>query len=231
MKTIVALICARGGSKGIKNKNLLKIDGKSLLRISIEHAKKINKIKKIFVSTDSKKIAKEAIKCGAIVPFIRPKKLAGDKVPEILVWRHAVNFLSKKLKINPDCIVSLPVTSPLREIRDIKLGIKKFLQKKLDILFTVTKSHRNPYFNIVQKKKNKIQTVINKKKNFHRRQDAPSCYDLCTVCYVFKPKYILKNKNLFSGKTDFFEVSKRSSIDIDTKFDYSIAKILYKKNE
>ena len=82
-----------------------------------------------------------------------------------------------------------------------------------------------------QKKKNKIQTVINKKKNFHRRQDAPSCYDLCTVCYVFKPKYILKNKNLFSGKTDFFEVSKRSSIDIDTKFDYSIAKILYKKNE
>lgn len=228
MKTIVALICARGGSKGIKNKNLLKINNKSLLRISIEHAKKIKIIKKIFVSTDSQKIAKEAIKYGATVPFIRPKKLAGDKVPEILVWKHAINFLNKKLNIRPHCIISIPTTSPLRKISDIKLSLKKFLQKKLDILFTATKSQRNPYFNIIQKQNNKIETVI-KKKQIYRRQDAPKCYDLCTVCYIFRPKYIIQTKNLFSGKADFFEVSKRSSIDIDTKFDYSVAKILYNK--
>ena len=95
MKNIIALICARGGSKGIKNKNLLKIGKKSLLRISIEQAKKIKAIKKIFVSTDSKKIAREAAKYGAIVPFIRPKNLGKDTTPEILVWRHAVNFLNK----------------------------------------------------------------------------------------------------------------------------------------
>ena len=119
MKNIVALICARGDSKGIKNKNLLKIGKKSLLRISIEQAKKIKSIKKIFVSTDSKKIAKEAIKYGAIVPFIRPKNLAKDTTPEILVWRHAISFLNEKLKINPDYIVSLPTTSPLRKLSDI----------------------------------------------------------------------------------------------------------------
>jgi CMP-N-acetylneuraminic acid synthetase len=227
MKMIVALICARGGSKGIKNKNLLKINNKSLLRITIEQAQKIKKIKKIFVSTDSIKIAKEAIKYGAIVPFMRPKKLAGCKVPEILVWKHAIDFLHKKLKIKPDCIISLPTTSPLREISDVKLSLKKFLQKKLDILFTATKSHRNPYFNIIHKRENKIQTII--KKKIYRRQDAPKCFDLCTVCYIFKPEYILQTKNLYAGKSDFFEVSKKSSIDIDTKFDYLIAKLLYKK--
>ena len=92
MKNLVALICARGGSKGIKNKNLIKIKNKSLIRISIEHAKKIKSIKRIFVSTDSKIIAKEAIKYGAEVPFIRPKKLAMDNTPEIYVWRHAIKF-------------------------------------------------------------------------------------------------------------------------------------------
>jgi CMP-N-acetylneuraminic acid synthetase len=229
MKTIVALICARGGSKGIKNKNLLKINNKSLLRISIEQAKKITKIKKIFVSTDSKKIAKEAIKYGAIVPFMRPKKLASDSSSEILVWKHAINFLHNNLKIKPKCIISLPVTSPLRKISDIKLSLKKFLKKNLDILFTATKSQKNPYFNIIKKRKNRVVTSINSKKKIHRRQDAPECFDLCTVCYIFKPEYILRSKNLFSGKADFFEVSKKSSLDIDTKFDYDIAKFLYKR--
>lgn len=231
MKNIVALICARGDSKGIKNKNLLKIGKKSLLRISIEQAKKIKSIKKIFVSTDSKKIAKEAIKYGAIVPFIRPKNLAKDTTPEILVWRHAISFLNEKLKINPDYIVSLPTTSPLRKLSDINACIKKSITSNLDVLFTATESSRNPFFNMIKKQNKKISTVCNKSsKKYTRRQDAPTCYDLCTVCYVFKPKFILKNKDLYSGNVDFFEVSKKSSIDIDTRFDYKLAKLLYNYN-
>tara|TARA_B100000780_G_C21109925_1_gene448461 strand:- start:1155 stop:1853 length:699 start_codon:yes stop_codon:yes gene_type:complete len=231
MKNIIALICARGGSKGIKNKNLLKINKKSLLRISIEQAKKIKSIKKIFVSTDSKKIAKEAIKYGAIVPFIRPKNLAQDTTPEILVWRHAINFLSEKLKIKPDYIISLPTTSPLRKLSDINACIKKSVANELDILFTATESSRNPFFNIIKKENKKISTVCNKgNKKYTRRQEAPTCYDLCTVCYIFKPQFILENKDLYSGNADFFEVSKESSIDIDTLFDYKVAKLLYNFN-
>ena len=135
MKNIIALICARGGSKGVKNKNLSKINKKSLLQISIEHGKKIKEIKKIFVSTDSKKIAKEAKKFGAEVPFLRPKNLAKDTTPEILVWRHAINFLKNKLQINPDYIISLPVTSPLRKTSDIKLCINKITKKKFRYAF------------------------------------------------------------------------------------------------
>ena len=189
LKSIVALICARGGSKGIRNKNLLKIGNKSLLRFSIEHAKKIKTIKKIFVSTDSKHIAKEAVKYGAIVPFIRPKNLAKDNTPEILVWRHAVKFLKTKLKIEPDYIISLPTTSPLRKLSDTKACIRKAINNNLDILFTATESSRNPYFNIIQKKEGRILTASNNRgKKYYRRQDAPKCYDLCTICYIFKPK-------------------------------------------
>ena len=228
MKYIVALICARGGSKGIKNKNLLKIKNKTLIRLSIEQAKKIKSIKKVFVSTDSKKIAQEAIKYGAIVPFIRPKNLSRDNTPEILVWRHAINFLQNKLNIKPDYVISLPTTSPLRKIFEINLCINKTIKNNLDMLFTVTKSSRNPYFNMIKKNKGKISLVCNNKnKRYFRRQDAPSCYDLSTVCYIFKPNYIKNNQNLYLGNVDFFEVSKKSSIDIDSRFDYKLAKLLY----
>ena len=228
MKNIIALICARGGSKGLKNKNLLKIDNKSLLRIAIEQSKKIKFIKQVYVSTDSIKIANEAKKFGAIVPFIRPKKLSRDNTPEILVWRHAIDFLKSELKIKPDYIISLPTTSPLRKITDINLCIKKTFKENLDMLFTATPSYRNPYFNMIKKKARKISIVCKeKKKIFFRRQDAPICYDLSTVCFIFKTDYVKNNIDLFSGKVDFFEVSKESSIDIDTKFDYKLAKILY----
>ncbi len=228
MKKFITLICARGGSKGIKNKNLLKIGKKSLIRISIEHAKQIKSIKDIYVSTDSKKIAAEAIKYGAKVPFLRPKKLAKDNTPEIYVWRHFINFLNKKIKLNPDYIISLPVTSPLRKVNDVKKCINKVLKEDLDILFTATKSSRNPYFNIIEQKNNKIKTAITiKGKKYYRRQDAPQCYDLTTVCYIFKPLYVLKNKNLFSGKASFQEISKEYSLDIDDKFDYKLARLLF----
>lgn len=228
MVKIVALICARGGSKGIKNKNLLKIKGNSLLQIAINQAKKINFIEDIFVSTDSFRIAREAKKNGALVPFMRPKKLSRDNTPEILVWRHAINFLQNKLNIKPDYVISLPTTSPLRKIFEINLCINKTIKNNLDMLFTVTKSSRNPYFNMIKKNKGKISLVCNNKnKRYFRRQDAPSCYDLSTVCYIFKPNYIKNNHNLYSGNVDFFEVSKKSSIDIDSRFDYKLAKLLY----
>jgi CMP-N-acetylneuraminic acid synthetase len=228
MKNIVALICARGGSKGIKNKNLLKIKGNSLLQIAINHAKKIKYVDHIVISTDSLRIAKEAKKNGVLVPFIRPKRLSKDNTPEILVWRHAINFLKYKLNIRPDYVISLPTTSPLRKISEINLCINKAIKNNLDMLFTATKSSRSPYFNMIRKDKGKISLVCNNKnKKYFRRQDVPLCYDLCTVCYIFKPDYVKKNLNLYSGNVDFFEVSKESSIDIDNKFDYKLAKLLY----
>ena len=91
---IIALICARGNSRGVKNKNLLKFKNTTLLGNAIKQASRSRYVKRVFVSTDSEKIAKEAIKNKAEVPFIRPSKLAKDKSPEIETWRHAVKFLN-----------------------------------------------------------------------------------------------------------------------------------------
>ena len=149
---LLCIICARGGSKGIKDKNLLTIGGKSLLAQSILIAKKTNMFEKIIVSTDSKKIANEAKKFGAEVPFMRPKKLATSRSPEILSWKHAIIFYRNQ-KVFFDGIVSLPTTSPLRSLIDIRRVINKFKLKKFDTIVCVTDSSRNPYFNMLEKKK------------------------------------------------------------------------------
>jgi hypothetical protein len=225
---IIAFIFARGGSKGIKNKNLLKFNNTTLLGHAISQAKKSKYIKKIFVSTDSKKIAAKAIIYKAEVPFLRPKNLAKDNSPEILSWKHAIIFLKNKLNINPEYIVSIPTTSPLRNVSDIDKCIQKAIKNKLDMVFCVSKSQKNPFFNILIKKNNKLK-VIENKKNITRRQDAPECFDMTTVCYVFKPDYIIKNSNFFKGNTGFVEIPKERSIDIDSYFDYKIINLI-KKN-
>lgn len=225
---IIAFIFARGGSKGLKNKNLLKFRNRSLLGHSILQAKRSKLIKKVFVSTDNLKIKKEAIKYQALVPFLRPKNLSGDKSPEINSWKHAVNYLNNKLNIFPDYIVSVPTTSPLRNISDINKCIREAINKKLDLVTAITKSQKNPYFNMLEMKKKKFK-IIKKNKNFYRRQDAPKCFDMTTACYVFNPEYIKRTNNIFSGKIGYIEIPRDRAIDIDDNFDYRVATLLSKK--
>ena len=139
MNNSIIIICARSGSKGIKNKNLKKIGGISLVGWAIKAAKKIKKIKKIIVSTDSTKIAKEAIKFGAEVPVLRPKKLSKDDTPEIDVWKHIINVVFEKYKFFPDQIISLPPTSPLRSVSDINAALKKFSNNRYDMIICAKK--------------------------------------------------------------------------------------------
>jgi CMP-N,N'-diacetyllegionaminic acid synthase len=224
---IIALICARGNSRGIKNKNLLKFNKISLLGHAIKQSFKSKFIKRVIVSTDSIKIAKEAKKYKAEIPFMRPAKLASSKSAEIETWRHAIKNLSAEKKY--DYIVSVPTTSPLRSIDDINKCISKAIKGNFDMVFTVTNSTKSPYYNILEIKNNKLQKVCGDKQKIVRRQDSPKCYDLTTVCYVFKPEYILKQKNWLKGKTSFIVIPKERSIDIDDKVDYKIAKILGQK--
>jgi CMP-N,N'-diacetyllegionaminic acid synthase len=227
---IIGLICARGGSKGIKKKNLLKINNISLVGRSILQAKKCPLINKIYISTDSTEIANEAQKYGGLVPFLRPKKISGDKTSEILVWRHFINYIEKKIK-KIDYIVSIPPTAPLRKIKDINECLRVAIKNKADIVLTGSISHRNPYFNMVKIKNKKISLICSIKKKIVRRQDAPKCYDLTTVCYVFRPSYIKNNSNLFSNKTRLVIIPKERSLDIDNNFDYEVAKFLFKSNK
>ena len=226
---VIGIIFARGNSKGLKNKNLLKFKKTTLLGNAIKQAFASKYINKVVVSTDSTKISKEALKNNAEVPFKRPNTLASDSSPEIKSWRHAIKILNKNKDI--DYIASIPTTAPLRSVSDINKCIDFAKKKKLDIVFSVTKSSKNPYFNILTKKNKKLNIVSKNKNFFSRRQEAPQCYDLTTACYVFKPNYIMKTKNIFSGKTGFVLIPKKRSIDIDDKLDYKIASFLSTKND
>lgn len=223
-KIIFCFIFARGGSKGIKNKNLAKLNNKPLLYHSIDLAKKIKSITKIFVSTDNKRIANYAKKRNVYV-IDRPKKLSQDSSPEIYAWKHAIKAL-KKDKIFFDVFLSLPTTSPLRSKNDVVKSLK-MLNKNTDIILTGSKSKRNPWFNMVTKKKNGFYGIVNNhKKKIHNRQAAPEVIDLTTVAYVANVSYLLKAKSYFDGNVKVNLIPNIRALDIDDKYDLDFAKYL-----
>lgn len=225
MKTI-AFIFARGGSKGIKNKNIKLFLGKPLIFYTIKLAKKNRHIDDVYVSTDCSKIKKISIRYGAKV-IDRPKYLAKDNSPEILSWKHAINFLKKK-NINFNIFLSLPCTSPLRSNIDVN-NIIISLRKKIDIVVGITRAKKNPYFNILKLNKKNILKKLFEKKIFFRRQDAPKVIDLTTVGYAANKNFIINCKSIFDGKVKGVLIPEERSIDIDNLFDFKIAEMI-KKN-
>lgn len=226
MKTF--LICARGGSKGIKKKNLNFFFGKTLVEHSILFAKKY-RYSEIYLSSENKKIQKIGIE-NSIKIIKRPSDLAKDETNEIRVWEH---FLKQKKKENkiPEYFINLPPTAPLRTFKTVNKAISKFKNNNYDIVVVVTKSSKSPYFNLVEERKNFIQPA-KYKKNIFRRQNTPKTYDLTTIVYVVKSEFILKNKvkNIFQGKVGFIETHNfAETIDIDEPKDLKIAKLFYNK--
>ena len=160
----------------------------------------------------------------------RPKSLASDKSSEWLAWQHAIKYLESQ-NVYFDVMVILPCTAPLRNKADIEKCIKK-LNKDTDIVVTKTDTSRHPAYNMVQlSKKGHLKPYINLKKIFFRRQDLPKIYNLCTIAYVTRPKYVLKNKHLFGGKVSFVNIPQARSIDIDSKTDFKMAEILFKSQK
>ena len=227
----LGLICARGGSKGVKDKNIRLVGNKPLIGISIDIAKKIEKISRIVVSTDSEKIAKVGKNYGAEVPYIRPESLSRDDSPEWLVWRHAIEYF-ESVGESFDGVVILPPTAPLKTQNDILRCIDEYEIGNHDVVITASQCHRNPYFNMVEKKNSgDISLVKDSKKSYTRRQDSPKVYDMTTVAYVVKPEFVKEKNGIFEGKIGMVEIPIERSIDIDTEFDLSIANFLFNEYE
>ncbi len=218
-------IFARKGSVGIKNKNLKKIKGKSLVEITLSTAKKVFNQKNIYISTDCEKIKKIALKYKVNI-INRPKKLATSNAKEWDAWRHAINEVSKSKKF--DNFISLPVVSPLRSYVDIKNGIKLFEKSKnIDGVIGINKAKKNPWFNMVTISSNLIRLASYSRQKFYNRQQAPNVYEINTVIYIFKKKFIIKKNHIFDGRIKGIEIPFPRCIDIDDKFDLKTAKYFY----
>ena len=223
---ILCTICARSKSKGLKNKNFLKLNSKSLINYSIDTAIKSNIFNQISISTDSNKIKNLKKKYKKIFFIKRPNNLASDKSNKVDAIRHALISTERSNKTKYDIIFDLDVTSPLRSIKDLKNSLNIFLKKKSDNLISVTPARRNPYFNMVEIKNKTIQLVKKSKKKITRRQDAPKLYDLNASIYIWKRKTLLKSNKLFRRKTSIYVMPYSRSVDIDHKIDLKIVKSL-----
>ena len=125
-------------------------------------------------------------------------------------------------------IVDLDVSSPLRNVEDIIKAYKFFLRKKADILITVSRSRKNPYFNIVEIRNKKVKIIKSTGKNIFRRQDAPQTFDMNASIYMWTRKALLNSRSLYNKKTILYEMPVSRSIDIDSKLDFKIVEYLLK---
>ena len=217
-----AIILARGGSKGIKFKNLFKINNKPLIYWSIRDCLRSKKISSVWVSSDNLRILKYAKKYGAS-PILRPKKYAGDGSSSESAWLHAVNFLEAK-NIAISNIVGIQPTSPLRNKKDLDIACKIFSKNKFDSLFSALSI--TDHF-IWSKKNGKLFSNYNFR-NRPRRQKIKENYLENGSFYIFNKKKFLIHKNRLFGKIGVYLMSKINSFQIDDMEDIKIVNSLKK---
>ncbi|MEH6591044.1 MAG: acylneuraminate cytidylyltransferase family protein [Halioglobus sp.] len=224
----VAFIFARGGSKGLPGKNIMKLGGIPLIGHAIQCAQSCPSIDEVIVSTDDSDIADAAREWGADVPFARPQELAGDQSPEWAAWQHAIQwYLQERGAMRT--FISIPTTSPFRSVEDVENCISKLHeQSETDIVITVREAERSPYFNMVVKDPDdQVSLVIPPASQVSRRQDAPPVYDITTVAYVARPNFVLTAQGIFDGRVKAVTVPAERALDIDTPYDFRVASGLY----
>ena len=224
-KKIIALIPARAGSKGVKNKNIKNLLGKPLIYWTIDAAKKSKYIGRTIVSTDSEKIAEIARKFGAEVPFIRPKELSTDTAKSIDVILHAINFIQKNENLDDFIFIYLQPTSPLRTSKDIDAALEMFIKEKSLFLVSVCEAEHNPLWSLTVKDK-KIDIFLGEKYLNENRQSLQSFYRLNGAIYIGYSNGIKEKKTFITKDTLVYIMPQERSIDIDTELDFKIAEFL-----
>ena len=211
---------ARGGSKGIKNKNLYPVESKPLIYWSIKSSFDSKLINKTWVSSDSKDILNYSRKIGANI-IERPSKYATDRSSSEVAWLHA----ARKLENVADIIVGIQPTSPIRDGKDFDNALDKFINCKYDSLFTALRI--NDYF-IWKKNKKKLTANYNYKQR-PRRQNITDKFHENGSFYIFKTKMFLKYKSRLFQKIGIYEMEKIKSFQIDDMHDLKIIEKLMKK--
>ena len=205
--------------------------GKPLIAHSIQQAKASKYVNAVIVSTDDDEIASVARQYGAEVPFMRPPELASDTAPEWLAWQHAIRNTSSIDRPSIDIFVSIPATSPLRDVADIDACIELLANSaRTDIVITVRPSERNPYFNMVVFEDQQVRLVNPPTSAIYNRQAAPKVYDITTVAYAARPNFILRANSLFEGTVDAVVIPADRALDIDTQMDFDVAELLMSRN-
>ena len=230
---ILCTICARGGSKGVPNKNIRDLLGKPLIVYTIEQAFRSKIINRVVVSTDSGQIASVAKQAGAEVPFMRPAHLATHDAPKLPVIQHTVQYYMNNVNYQPDYVIDLDPTSPLRLNEDIDKCLDLIINDPAcDSVITGYRSNKNPYFNMIEISQDGYAQLSKKtEKLIAGRQDAPAVYAMNASIYVWRTHVLLNQERIISGRVRFFEMPEDRSIDIDTEVDFKLVELLIKERK
>ena len=227
---ILGIIPARGGSKGIPNKNIKLLGDKPLLEHTAKSALASKLLDRVILSSDCSEIIKVAKNLGLEVPFIRPGNLSQDNTPSLSVIKHALEFFeTKEEKFDAVCL--LQVTSPFREVDLIDRSIEKFEEENFDSLISVRKvpSDFNPHWIFEPDANNQLRIATGEEELISRRQDLPNSFHRDGAIYLTKTDVILNQNSLYGSSIGYIEPKNDLYVNIDTPDDWRIAEEIIKK--
>lgn len=225
----IAIIPARSGSKGLKDKNIKELNGKPMMAYTIEAANSCGIFDCVHVSTDSEKYANIARKYGADVPFLRSQEMSSDTADS---WDAVLEVLNryKGLGKEFDMVTLLQPTSPIRTGEDIKNAFNIFIAKDANAVISVCESDHPIEWYRPLLNDNDMSAFATSEEKSGRRQDADTYYRMNGSIYMLKTTYLKENpRNIIRNKVYAYIMDKYSSIDIDTQFDFDIAEAIIKK--
>lgn len=231
---ILITICARGGSKGIPDKNIKPLNGKPLLHYTFDRAYVFAELydADIQLSTDDQKIMKCAGKINYTTDYVRPESLATDNTGKIDVIKHAFKYAEERNGKTYDYLLDLDVTSPLRSIKDLKEAFEKLIRDKKALnIFSVSPASRNPYFNMVeQKDDNDYVQLVKSAGEIKSRQETPTVYDMNASFYFFTREYLKGNYKTSVTDRSLAYVMDHICFDLDHPNDFTIMEIMVRES-
>ncbi len=227
---IIAVIPARGGSKGIKGKNIVDFCGKPLIAWSIIEAVNSKMFDRVLVSTDSREIAKVARKYGAETPFLRPVSLSKGNVHSVHVVLHALTYLSETESYEPNAVAMLLPTSPLRSKINIIEAVKLYLTKNSNSVISITGTGKNlNNLRFIEKDSNYLSFVSGDIDPNEQRQGQKEIFTVNGAIFISNVRTLQEKKTFHSSNSLGYLMSKDSSIDINYPHDLQIAKQIFEK--
>ncbi len=227
MKTL-AIIPARGGSKGIPDKNIKPLGGKPLIAWTIEAALSARSVDRIIVSTDSPEITMIAKNYGAEVPFRRPEAIARDDTPGIKPILHATYWLNDHEGYQPDFVVCLQPTSPFRTADDIDQACDLARLKIADSVVSITLLGHNPNWMQIMDGQGKLKDFTSGGTSVGSRQEMEPVYELNGAIYLIRTEILLDKETFFVKDTYGYVMPRERSLDIDTPWDFYLAELIVK---
>lgn len=230
---ILFTICGRAGSKGIKNKNIQNFLGKPLplytlsaIDLFLKQHKEIEA--DIALNTDSQELVNIIKSSGMqhVEHINRKEELAGDTVSKIAVIRDTYIEMKKKNHCEYTMILDMDITSPLRTIEDVSNIVEEALGSNYDVVFTVTDSRRNPYFNMVKKGDKGYERVI--PSTFTARQQTPEMFDMNASMYAYDPQFLMSGKEIFEGDCGITKMLDTGILDLDHENDLELMQVIAK---